>query len=70
MKPRTTARVAIAAGLSVFVAGEWWNAELESDDSSADSPGQDDDTKIRVQKGDEVEIVGMTGYTLRVKPLS
>ncbi len=47
---------------SVFVAGEWWNAKLEGDGKGAES-------EIRVQKGDEVEIVGLKGYTLQVKPI-
>lgn len=37
---------------SVFIAGEWWNAHLENG---------------AVQPGDEVEILGRTGYTLLVK---
>jgi len=48
------AKVAFASGErgSVFVAGEWWNAQLESG---------------AVQLEDEVEILGRQGYTLLVK---
>lgn len=48
------AKAAFAAGErgSVFVAGEWWNAQLENG---------------AVQPEDEVEILGRKGYTLLVK---
>ena len=61
---RGTAKQTFASGEvgSVFVAGEWWNAELESESPTGE--------KIRVQKGDEVEIVDFTGYKLLVKPVN
>ncbi|NJN83536.1 MAG: hypothetical protein HC802_15470 [Caldilineaceae bacterium] len=37
---------------SVFLAGEWWNAELETGEVAA---------------GDQVEVVGRAGYTLQVR---
>ncbi len=42
---------------SVFVAGEWWNAQLVDHTQEV----------IAVQIGDEVEITGRKGYTLLVK---
>ncbi len=49
---------------SVFVLGEWWNAKLEHSD-------RDDGTASasRVQKDEDVEIVGRQGYTLLVKSI-
>ena len=43
---------------SVFVAGEWWNAQLIG--------GEEQDV-VTVTIGEEVEIVGRKGYTLLVK---
>ncbi len=44
---------------SVFVAGEWWNAQLVENTQEV----------IAVQIGDAVEIVGRKGYTLLVRPV-
>jgi membrane protein implicated in regulation of membrane protease activity len=46
---------------SVFVAGEWWNAQLVGE------AGQE---IIAVQIGDTVEIVGRRGYMLLVRPVA
>ena len=43
---------------SIFVAGEWWNAELSADNAPNSSA---------VQAGEEVEITGRKGYTLLVR---
>jgi membrane protein implicated in regulation of membrane protease activity len=53
---------------SVFVLGEWWNAKLEQDDKDGDG-AEGSTTASRVQKGEEVEIVGRQGYTLLIKPI-
>jgi membrane-bound serine protease (ClpP class) len=53
---------------SVFVLGEWWNAELEQADKDEDK-AEGSTTASRVQKGEEVEIVGRQGYTLLIKPI-
>lgn len=54
---RARARNAFKAGEQghVFVAGEWWNAQLENDS---------------VDAGDDVQIVGRRGYTLLVKRIA
>ena len=52
--PTATAKIAFGPGEtgSVFLAGEWWNAELESG---------------HVEAGERVTVTGQRGYTLIVK---
>jgi len=47
---------------SVFVAGEWWNAQLVNE-----SGNKGEEEAIAVQIGDQVEVIERRGYTLLVK---
>jgi len=58
-KARVKEHFAIGETGSVFVAGEWWNAQLLHDDEG--------ESVTTVSIGEEVEVTGRRGYTLLVR---
>lgn len=63
-------RSSFAAGEtgSVFVAGEWWDAQLESKSNDAATETTQEEPVVEAfHIGDKVEIIGRKGYTLLVR---